>query len=257
MRFILAFESDFFEHVNDIKEKETGSRSSFYALISSLLKIKIIRFTLFVIEHLIATLFWLPIPIYSSLLNKTINSARGLPSFYGMYFRSLYYRYRLKCLESNVLIDQNVTFSFPSAITLKKFCYIDKNVSIMSKSAIIGERVHIAPNVLIGGGGHFEAKDFSGIAPKAVIITASETLKNGSRASGPMVKVEEREFKRGKVTLEKDSFIGAGAIVLPNVIIGEGSIVGAGTTITKSSEPWSIVSSAKNSVLGYRERVKY
>ena len=127
----------------------------------------------------------------------------------------------------------------------------------MSKTTEIGQRVHLAPNVFISGGGHFEAMDFSCVATKSTIITSTETLKNGSRSSGPMVKAKERELIRGKVILEKDAFVGAGAIILPNVVIAEGSVVGAGATISKSTEPWSITVAARNANLGYREKVKH
>ena len=72
-----------------------------------------------------------------------------------------------------------------------------------------------------------------------------------------MAKPAERLVVRGHVTVETDAFVGAGSIILPNVIVGEGSVIAAGATINKSTEPWSITASARNNVLGYREKVKY
>lgn len=40
--------------------------------------------------------------------------------------------------------------------------------------------------------------------------------------------------KIGKVTIEDNVFVGMNSIILPNVNIGENSIIGAGTVITKS-----------------------
>jgi acetyltransferase-like isoleucine patch superfamily enzyme len=253
----LSFNSAFFEHMSEIKEKETGNRSSIYDLISRLLKLNFFAVTVWLIENFLAFLLWLPIPIYSTFMFRLINNARGLPKFHGMYFRALYYRFRLYNLESNVLIDRNVTFAFPSAVSLCSFCYIDKNVMIMAKKTDIGRRVHLAPNVFISGGGYFVAKDFSCVAVNSVIITSTETLKNGSRSSGPMTKVNQREVVRGKVVLEKDAFVGAGATILPNVTVGQGSVIGAGAIISKSTEPWTINVAARNSNIGNREIVKY
>lgn len=42
-------------------------------------------------------------------------------------------------------------------------------------------------------------------------------------------------------TLEDDVTIGAGAILLPGVRIGRGSMVGAGAVVTKDVPPWSLV----------------
>jgi acetyltransferase-like isoleucine patch superfamily enzyme len=44
----------------------------------------------------------------------------------------------------------------------------------------------------------------------------------------------------GFVNIENDVWIGANVLILPNVNIGEGSVVGAGSVITKSLPPYSI-----------------
>lgn len=46
---------------------------------------------------------------------------------------------------------------------------------------------------------------------------------------------------RGRVLLENNVFIGAGAIILRNVTIGENTIIAAGAVVTKSMPPNSIV----------------
>ncbi|MBZ4646302.1 MAG: galactoside-O-acetyltransferase, partial [Clostridia bacterium] len=38
-----------------------------------------------------------------------------------------------------------------------------------------------------------------------------------------------------------DAWIGAGAIIMPDVHIGEGSVVGAGSVVTKDVGPFTIV----------------
>jgi len=43
------------------------------------------------------------------------------------------------------------------------------------------------------------------------------------------------------VVIEEDALVGAGAIVLPNVTIGQGSIVTAGSVVTKSVPPKTMV----------------
>lgn len=45
----------------------------------------------------------------------------------------------------------------------------------------------------------------------------------------------------GPIIIEKDSWIGAGSIILSGVTIGHGSVVGAGSVVTKSVPPFSIV----------------
>lgn len=45
----------------------------------------------------------------------------------------------------------------------------------------------------------------------------------------------------GDILIDKNVFIGAKAIILPGVSLGEGSVVGAGSVVTKDVKPWEIV----------------
>lgn len=56
--------------------------------------------------------------------------------------------------------------------------------------------------------------------------------------------------KIGLVTIEDNVFIGASAIVLPNVKIGKNSIIGAGTVVTKDIPENSIVAGNPAKVIG-------
>ncbi len=253
----LVFDHHFFNHINSSAVKENGKASRVFLLVENVLKYRVIQLPIFIIENVIAILFWLPIPIYNSIIYRMVSQARGLPYFHGMYFRALYYRFRLKHIEANVLIDQNVFFAYPKGIELKEFSYIDKSVKIMSKSALVGRRVHIAPRVFISGGGDFEIEDYACIATNSNIITSTEVLKDGARCSGPMVSPEQRNVLRGKVLIKKDAFIGANATILPGVIIENGSVIAAGVTISKNTEQWGIYIGAKTQWLAKRDAVKH
>lgn len=43
------------------------------------------------------------------------------------------------------------------------------------------------------------------------------------------------------VKIGKDAFVGAGALILPNVTIGEGAVVAAGSVVTRSVSPFTVV----------------
>jgi serine acetyltransferase len=43
------------------------------------------------------------------------------------------------------------------------------------------------------------------------------------------------------VKIEEDVFVGPGAIILPNVVIGRGSVVTAGSVVTRSVPPMTVV----------------
>lgn len=47
--------------------------------------------------------------------------------------------------------------------------------------------------------------------------------------------------KLRSISIEDDVWIGARAIILPGVTIAKGSIVGAGSVVTKSFPPYSVI----------------
>lgn len=89
---------------------------------------------------------------------------------------------------------------------------------------IIADNIH-DKNLIIG--------DRVAIGPRVTLVTNSSP--NFSRIR-PYVKVVN-----GTIKIEKDAWIGAGVIILPNVTIGEGAVVGAGAVVIKDAPPFTIV----------------
>lgn len=253
----LVFDHRMLEHINQSSIKEKGFASKPLLLAQKLLANELVTFILCILESVLSFFLTLPIPIYSSIIYAWVTNSRGLPYMGGMYLRGLYYRNKLGHMEPNAFIDQGVFFAYPKNIHLSEFVYIDKNVVIMSKSASIGRRVHIAPNVFISGGGEFEIEDYACIATNSSIITSTEVLKGGARCSGPMVSPHQRNVLRGKVHIKKDAFVGASATILPNVIVAEGSVVGAGVVLSKSTKPWGVYVANRPEQITTRDHVAF
>jgi acetyltransferase-like isoleucine patch superfamily enzyme len=253
----LVFDHRMFRHINEAAIKERGRASRAMLLAERLLQRPVVAMPLALAEHVAGFLLALPIPLYSTLVYAVITQLRGLPHFPGMYLRALYYRRKLGRMEPNVFIDQGVFFAHPATVELAEFSFIDKNVIIMSRSARVGRRVHIAPRVFVSGGGDFEIDDYACIATNSSIITSTEVLKDGARCSGPMVSAGQRNVMRGKVRIEKDAFIGAGVTLLPGVTVAQGSVAGAGVTISRDTQPWGIYVGAKTQQVAQREPVRW
>jgi len=97
----------------------------------------------------------------------------------------------------------------------------------------IGPQTHFAPYCVLYGpltiGSH--------CAVAAHVVFAS--VGHGySRTDIPMV---EQPSTKNEIVLENDVWIGANAVVIGGVTIGEGSIVGAGAVVTKDVPPYSVV----------------
>jgi len=97
-----------------------------------------------------------------------------------------------------------------------------------------------------GHEGNLIIEDRVAIGPNVIVVLDSHP--NNSRL---------RELKKeysfinieGKVRIKHDAWIGAGVIILPNVTIGEFSIVGAGSVVTKNVPPYSVVAGSPARVI--------
>ena len=90
---------------------------------------------------------------------------------------------------------------------------ITQNLSETKSTLIIGDRVSIGPNV---------------------------TLVLMSHPNGSRLRCSVAE-KRSYIKICSDAWIGAGAIVLPEITVGEGAIVGAGSVVTKDVPAHAVV----------------
>lgn len=102
----------------------------------------------------------------------------------------------------------------------------------------IGEKVYIGNDLIVASiisenTCNLIIKDRVAIGPRVTLILSSDA--NWSNL------MNQIEPIKGTIILEDDCWIGAGVIILPNIIVGKGSIVGAGSVVTKDVPPNSIV----------------
>jgi acetyltransferase-like isoleucine patch superfamily enzyme len=116
---------------------------------------------------------------------------------------------------------------FPSwRLRLLRWCgfQIGQGVYI-ADGLIIVEELADRDNLVIG--------DRVSIAPRVTIVTSSHPNNSRIRSFAPVA--------AGRVVIEDDAWIGAGAIILPGVRIGRGAIVGALSVVTGDVEELTIV----------------
>ena len=102
----------------------------------------------------------------------------------------------------------------------------------VGKEVYIGEEFLIV-NTISDKDTFLEIQDRVSIAPRVTVVLASDA--NWSSLT------ENLKPIRGQVILKNDCWIGTGAIILPNVTIGESSIVAAGSVVTKNVAAYSVV----------------
>jgi acetyltransferase-like isoleucine patch superfamily enzyme len=141
---------------------------------------------------------------------------------------------------SNVKVYKMAIILSPQNVTLGSDIIIDDFVFIGAhKRLVLGNRVHISSHSSITGGGRVLLSDFSGMGSGARLISGTDDFTEG-RLNGSAIPQEFRETHRGTIILEPHAIIGTNAVVLPDVTIGEGATVGAGSVVTRSLEPWGV-----------------
>lgn len=143
-------------------------------------------------------------------------------------------------LGENVTVYRNTILSNAQNITLDNGCEIDDFVFISATDSVtIGKRVHIAPFVSIAGGGEVIIGDYAGLSTGTIVYSGTDDFLGGG-LTGPTIPKEFRAVERGFALIGKFCVLGAGTIVLPNVTIGEGTVTGAGTVVTKDLDSWGV-----------------
>jgi len=142
----------------------------------------------------------------------------------------------------------------PEAIELGDSVRIDDYSRIEGGMGVrIGKYVHIASFASILGGGRAEIGDFCGIAQGARLITG---MGHPFEDMFPVTLPSEDPYHRmrGKIVMGNYSFVAANAVILPNITIGEGALVGAGAVVTKDVPPWTIVGGVPARIIGKRKK---
>lgn len=125
----------------------------------------------------------------------------------------------------NTLLGDNC--SIREECTIGNYCIISRNVSV-NYNTIVGDRTKIMDNTHITGNAVIEEDVFISVL---VATTNDNTMGreeyNIDHVGGPHIK--------------KNATIGAAANILPNVIIGENCIVGAGAVVTRNVPDHKVV----------------
>ncbi|WNM23280.1 sugar O-acetyltransferase [Demequina capsici] len=96
-----------------------------------------------------------------------------------------------------------------------------------------GANVFINANLMILGSGEVTIGDNALIGPDARFYTVNHTMDVELRREG-----WERAFP---IVLEPDVWLGGSVVICPGVTIGRGSVVAAGSVVTKDVPPMSVV----------------
>lgn len=121
-----------------------------------------------------------------------------------------------------------LTFAHGGAISVGEYCYIGESTRIWSARSIrMGDRVLVAHNVTI----------LDNLTHPIGARARHEHFKHIITAGHP----EHIDLGERAVDIGDDVWIGCMSVVLRGVSLGQGAIVGAGSVVTESVPPWTLV----------------
>jgi dTDP-4-amino-4,6-dideoxy-D-glucose acyltransferase len=141
----------------------------------------------------------------------------------------------------DVAIADFVVIKRPELVTIGNHVAID-SFFYCTTQLEIGDYVHISPHVGVIGGKNAMLKigNFCFVSLGARLVCASEEF-FGEGLIGPIIPAKYHDkIINAPIVFEDHAGVGANVTVLPGVTLGEGSVIGANSLVTRSTEPWTI-----------------
>lgn len=133
---------------------------------------------------------------------------------------------------AKIIGRENITFGNP--------VLVDDFTLIVARDPIVfGDYVHIACFSAITGGARVDIGDFCAVSQGAKLLTGTDDFIDGGFGNST-VPAAYRNASRAPISLGRFCIVGANAVVLPGVTIGEGAVVGANSVVTRDLEPWGV-----------------
>lgn len=146
---------------------------------------------------------------------------------------------KFRKLGRDVLISRTSRLYSPEYISIGDLSLVD-DFCILSGNVDIGRNVHLAHGChVIAGREGISMGDFSGFAYGVTVFAQSDDY-GGGALTNPTVPMKFRKIMRARVEIGRHAIVGAGSIIFPGVLLGEGSSIGSLSMVTKSTEPWGV-----------------
>ena len=191
--------------------------------------------------------------------------------------RGLWYRLFMKRVKGLFLVGKKVQITHGRHISCGrnvKFEDFSEIHGLCSDGLVFGDNVTISRGVMIrpssyyGGdlGSGLTMGDHSSIGPYGYIGCSGKITIGSNVMFGPKCSlfaenhvfsdtestIKSQGVKQKGIIIEDDCWIGSNVVILDGVTVGKGSVIGAGTLVTKDVPPGSIVMDKRNKVVEQR-----
>jgi acetyltransferase-like isoleucine patch superfamily enzyme len=210
-----------------------------------------------------ATLFVGKKGIWSLLKYETITFCFSrIPGALGLFLRKIFYRFLLGNLGKGVVLGRCVTLRHPHKIHIGDNTFID-DFAVLDAKGESNEGIRIGQNAYLGRNAILSCKegsifldDYCNISANCSLLSETEIRlgkycflagncylvaggnHNFEKTSVPIM--FQPSFSKGGIKVGEDVWLGAGVIVLDDVAIGKGCVVGAGGVVIESLPEYGI-----------------
>jgi galactoside O-acetyltransferase len=147
-----------------------------------------------------------------------------------------------KSIGADVFISKKCTILGLGNISIGSFVRIDDFciLNAADKGFIqLGSYIHIGSHSCLFANDGIVMDDFSGLSQGVRVYSRSGDY-SGKYLTNPTVPAKYTMVTCGTVKLRKHVVIGNGSVIMPSVVIGEGSSVGALSLVNKPLEAWGV-----------------
>lgn len=179
-------------------------------------------------------------------IRKDKSEMRGFENLFlhGVYF-SLYSLVKYLSFPFSNFLRYIVIRIFTSSIHTT---YISEGVTIFFPWKVhIGKKSSLNAGVIIDGYGQVNIGEGVRIAAYTCINTADHAFDSLD------TRIMEQGYITGEVIIEDDVWIGAGTKINKAVSIGQGSVIGSGSVVTKSIPPYSVAAGVPCKIIKSRK----
>ena len=172
---------------------------------------------------------------------------------HGFYSPEELLRIGFKSVGSNVKLSRRASIYGAGSIDIGNNVRID-DFCILSGRVSIGSNIHIAAySALYGGTEGVYISDFANISSRVSIYSVSDDY-SGETMTNPTIPDEYKNVTSAPVYVERHVIIGATSVVLPGVVLREGSAFGSFSFIKNNSDEWSINAGIPCKKIGERSK---
>lgn len=163
---------------------------------------------------------------------------RNLPGTTGIHVRRWYYQRQFSqssvfsiAVGCRITAPENI--SLGNLVSIMHYCCLYAH----DKGQInLGNRVSLNSNVLIDASqnGQIDLGNDVLIGPNVVLRASNHRYESKS------IPIIQQGHSGGKIVIEDDVWIGANVVILPNVLVGKGAVIGAGAVVNRDIPPYAL-----------------